>query len=50
MVSEFNGANPLMTILLSVESSLSDFLSALRKERNAKSQAWTSYRECISRL
>lgn len=47
---DFNGANPLMTILLSVESSLSDFLSALRKERNAKSQAWTSYRECISRL
>lgn len=47
---DFNGANPLMTTLLSVESSLSDFLSALRKERNAKSQAWTSYRECISRL
>lgn len=45
-----NGTNPLMTTLLSVETSLSDFLSALRKERNAKSQAWTSYREYISRL
>ena len=43
-------SNPLMNALMDGETTQSDFLSALRKERKTKSSAWKSYRECISRL
>lgn len=43
-------SNPLMSALLDAETSQSDFLSALRRERTSKAPAWKSYREFISRL
>ena len=43
-------SNPLMSALMDGETTQSDFLSALRKERKTKSPAWKAYRECISRL
>lgn len=43
-------SNPLMNALMDGESTQSDFLSALRKERETKSSAWRSYREYLSRL
>lgn len=42
--------NPLMNLLMDGDATEEEFMQALRKERSEKTDAWRTYRRCISRL